>query len=111
MVHPAVYAFIAFTGVVVISYKLYEEYQDAKMYEQYQRHRTRYEQEQQQHNHFERKNKEFDESDEEDTLRRRRPFNKRGQNGVNYFSLHCNLHIFDIDIYYRLLPLNNHNMS
>ncbi|KAI7890236.1 uncharacterized protein EV154DRAFT_511953 [Mucor mucedo] len=83
MVHPAVYAIIAFAGVAAISYKIYEDYQEAKMYEQYQRHRTRYEQERQQYNHFERRNKEFDDSDDEDTLRRRRPFKKRSQNGTS----------------------------
>lgn len=83
MVHPAVYAALVVGGVVVVGLKLYEEYKEAKMYEQYQRHRTRYEQEQQQYNHFQHRNNEFDDSDDDNNLRRRRPFSKQDQNSVN----------------------------
>ncbi|GAA5794974.1 hypothetical protein EDC94DRAFT_643940 [Helicostylum pulchrum] len=81
MLHPAVVAAFAFTGVVFVSWKIYEEYQERKMYEQYQRHRARYEQEnsyEQQYNRFRRNNNEFDFDDnhEESTsnIRKRKPF-------------------------------------
>lgn len=83
MGHPAFYAALLIGGVIIVGFKLYEEHKEAKMYEQYQRHRNRYEQEHQQHSHFHRGNNEFDDnSDDEDTVRRRKTFSKHDQNSV-----------------------------
>ncbi|KAI9331771.1 hypothetical protein BD770DRAFT_403428 [Pilaira anomala] len=80
--HPAVVAAFAAVSVALISWKIYEEYQERKMYEQYQRHRARYEQEfsyEQQFNRFHRNNNDFDFDDDHEEssssqIRHRKPF-------------------------------------
>lgn len=80
--HPAVVAAFAVASVALISWKIYEEYQERKMYEQYQRHRSRYEQEfsyEQQFNRFHRNNNDFDFDDDHEEssssqIRHRKPF-------------------------------------